>query len=134
MTIVKKYRIDLLIQKYELFTMKPNESLYCMSGRFSSIVNELKNLCRKFESEDITRKVLRSLTKKWSPKVTVMEESRDLTSLSYQELIGALKDHDLVLHKEEAEPSKIRVWLCKHQQVKRLILILRTRRSCLLDV
>ncbi|XP_074300276.1 uncharacterized protein LOC141631513 [Silene latifolia] len=62
-TIVKKYRIDLLIQKYELFTMEPNESLDSMSARFSSIIYELKNLGRKFESEDIARKFLRSLIK-----------------------------------------------------------------------
>ncbi|XP_074299283.1 uncharacterized protein LOC141630349 [Silene latifolia] len=71
---VRKYRIDLLIQKYELFTLEKNESLDSMSSRFSSIINELKNLGRKFESKDIARKVLRSLTKKWRPKVTAMEE------------------------------------------------------------
>ncbi|XP_074298878.1 uncharacterized protein LOC141629844 [Silene latifolia] len=105
-TVVKKYHIDLLIQKYELFTMEPNESLASMSVRFSSIINELKNLGRKFESEDIARKVLRSLTKMWRPKVIAMEKSRDLTSLSYQELIGAVMAHELVLDNDEAELSK----------------------------
>jgi len=41
-SIVKKNRIDLLIQKYELFSMEPNESLDSMSPRFLSIINELK--------------------------------------------------------------------------------------------
>ncbi|XP_074293131.1 uncharacterized protein LOC141620062 [Silene latifolia] len=62
MKIVQKYVIDLLIQKYELFTLEPNESLDSMSARFSSIINELKNLGRKFESEDIARKVIPSLS------------------------------------------------------------------------
>ncbi|XP_074298561.1 uncharacterized protein LOC141629461 [Silene latifolia] len=104
-SIVKKNRIDLLIQKYELFSMAPNETLDSMSTRFLSIINELKNLGRTFPTEDIARKVLRSLTKKWRPKVTVMEECRDLTNLSYQELIGALMAHELTLNSDEAETS-----------------------------
>ncbi|XP_074318518.1 uncharacterized protein LOC141655331 [Silene latifolia] len=101
--IVKKNRIDLLIQKY--VSMDPNETLDSMSTRFLSIINELKNLGRTFPTEDIARKVLRSLTKKWRPKVTVMEECRDLTNLSYQELIGALMAHELTLNADETEPS-----------------------------
>ncbi|XP_074314218.1 uncharacterized protein LOC141649426 [Silene latifolia] len=77
-TILKKYRINMLIQNYELFTMEPNESLDSMFARFSSIINELKNLARKFEFEDIARKVLR----------------RDLMA------------YELVLDKDEAELSK----------------------------
>ncbi|XP_074283543.1 uncharacterized protein LOC141608090 [Silene latifolia] len=104
-SIVKKNRIDLLIQKYELFSMEPNETLDSMSTRFLSIINELKNLGRTFPTEDIARKVLRSLTKKWHPKVTVMEECRDLANLSYQELIGALMAHELTLNSDEAKTS-----------------------------
>ncbi|XP_074299872.1 uncharacterized protein LOC141631049 [Silene latifolia] len=100
---VRKYRIDLLIQKYELFTMEKNESLDIMSAPFSSIINELNNLGRKFESEDIARKVFRSLSKRWRPKVTTMEEYRDLTALPYAELIGALMANELVLEDDEAE-------------------------------
>jgi len=103
-TIVKKIVLT-LDSKYELFSMEPNESLDSMSLRFLSIINELKNLGRKFETEDIARKVLRSLTKKWRAKVTVMEECRDLANLSYQELIGALMAHELTLNADEAETS-----------------------------
>ncbi|XP_074306191.1 uncharacterized protein LOC141641430 [Silene latifolia] len=73
---VRKYRIELLIQKYELFKIEKNESLDSMSARFSTIINELKNLGRTYSSEDIARKVLRSLTKKWRPKDDV--EGEDL--------------------------------------------------------
>ncbi|XP_074299879.1 uncharacterized protein LOC141631057 [Silene latifolia] len=97
---------EMVEQNYDLFTMEPKESLDGMSARFSSIIDELKNLGRMFEFEDISRKVLRCLTKKWRSKVIAIEESRDLTSLSYQELIGALMAHEIVLDNNEAEPSK----------------------------
>ncbi|KAK9750025.1 hypothetical protein RND81_02G167600 [Saponaria officinalis] len=105
-SLVKKQRIDLLIQKYELFSMEPNESLDSMSARFSSIINELKNLGRNYDTEDIARKVLRSLTKKWRAKVTAIEESKDLSKLTYQELIGSLMAYELTLNADDAEQSR----------------------------
>ncbi|XP_074291335.1 uncharacterized protein LOC141618121 [Silene latifolia] len=56
-TIVKKYCIDLLIQKYELFTMETNKSLDSMSAR-SSIINELKNIGRKLNLRTLLEKSL----------------------------------------------------------------------------
>ncbi|XP_074296927.1 uncharacterized protein LOC141627590 [Silene latifolia] len=62
---VKKQRIDLLMQQYESFRMHEDELIKSMSSRFSNITNEHSNLGRQFETEDIVRKILRSLTKKW---------------------------------------------------------------------
>ncbi|XP_074266866.1 uncharacterized protein LOC141590156 [Silene latifolia] len=105
-SLVRKHRVDLLIQQYELFSMEKDESINSMSTRFSNITNELRNLGRKFESEDIVRKILRSLTEKWQPKVTAIEEAKDLSSLSYQELLGSLMAHELTLNKRASESSK----------------------------
>ncbi|XP_074292576.1 uncharacterized protein LOC141619454 [Silene latifolia] len=85
--------------------MEQNETLDSMSTRFSSIINELKNLGKTFDSEEIARKILRSLSKRWRPKVTIMEECRDLSELSNQELIGALMAHEITLDEDNAEAS-----------------------------
>ncbi|XP_074278302.1 uncharacterized protein LOC141601891 [Silene latifolia] len=45
---VKKHRIDLLMQQYEIFNMIKDESINFISSRFSSIVNELKGQGREF--------------------------------------------------------------------------------------
>ncbi|XP_074278398.1 uncharacterized protein LOC141601989 [Silene latifolia] len=50
---VKKYRIDLLTQQYEMFHMERDENINDMSARFSNITNELKNLGKSFEAEDL---------------------------------------------------------------------------------
>nr|GEY84910.1 copia protein [Tanacetum cinerariifolium] len=44
--------------------------------------------------------VLRALYPKWKAKVTTIEESKDLTSLSLDELIGNLKVHDMIIKKD----------------------------------
>ncbi|XP_074297610.1 uncharacterized protein LOC141628353 [Silene latifolia] len=55
---VKKQRIDLLMQQYKNFKMHEVEPIKSMSSGFSSITNELSNLGRQFETEDIVHKIL----------------------------------------------------------------------------
>nr|GFC27489.1 UBN2 domain-containing protein [Tanacetum cinerariifolium] len=45
-------------------------------------------------------KFLRALHPKWREKVTTIEESKDLTSLSLDELIGNLKVHKMIIMKD----------------------------------
>ncbi|GJR59417.1 retrovirus-related pol polyprotein from transposon TNT 1-94 [Tanacetum coccineum] len=51
----------------------------------------LKALDEGYSSKNYVRKFLRALHPKWREKVTAIEESKDLTSLSLDELIGNLK-------------------------------------------
>ncbi|GKC09570.1 hypothetical protein Tco_1001180 [Tanacetum coccineum] len=60
-------------------------------ARFNTIITSLKALDEGFSSKNYVRKFLRALHPKWRAKVTDIEESKDLTSLSLDELIGNLK-------------------------------------------
>ncbi|GJV74317.1 retrovirus-related pol polyprotein from transposon TNT 1-94 [Tanacetum coccineum] len=50
--------------------------------------------------KNYVRKFLRALHPKWRAKVTTIEESKDLTSLSLDELIGNLKVHEMIIKKD----------------------------------
>ncbi|GKF22359.1 hypothetical protein Tco_0074681, partial [Tanacetum coccineum] len=50
--------------------------------------------------KNYVRKFLRALHPKWREKVTTIEESKDLTSLSLYELIGNLKVHEMIIKKD----------------------------------
>ncbi|GKC53116.1 hypothetical protein Tco_1075861, partial [Tanacetum coccineum] len=52
-------------------------------------------------------KFLRALPTKWRPKVTAIKESKDLSRLSLDELIGNLKVYEVVLEKD-SEISKVK--------------------------
>ncbi|GJW87923.1 hypothetical protein Tco_0163263 [Tanacetum coccineum] len=56
--------------------------------RFNTIITCLKALDEGYSSKNYVRKFLRALHPKWRAKVTTIEESKDLTSLSLDELIG----------------------------------------------
>nr|GEZ39637.1 zf-CCHC domain-containing protein/UBN2 domain-containing protein [Tanacetum cinerariifolium] len=59
-------------------------------------------------SKNYVRKFLRALHPKWRAKVTVIDESKDLTSLSLDELIGNLKVHEMII-KKDSEIVKAKV-------------------------
>ncbi|GJY62294.1 retrovirus-related pol polyprotein from transposon TNT 1-94, partial [Tanacetum coccineum] len=50
--------------------------------------------------KNYVRKFLRALHPKWRAKVTAIEESKDLTSLSLDELIGNLKFYEVIIKKD----------------------------------
>ncbi|GJZ18354.1 retrovirus-related pol polyprotein from transposon TNT 1-94 [Tanacetum coccineum] len=53
-----------------------------------------------YSSKNYLRKFLRALHPKWRAKVTAIEESKDLTSLSLDELIGNLKVYEMIIKKD----------------------------------
>nr|KYP56813.1 hypothetical protein KK1_003061 [Cajanus cajan] len=95
---VKRSRKHTLIREYELFRMQNGESISDFQKRFTHLINHLVDLGRKFEKEEMNLKVLRCLDRTWQAKVTAIEESKDLTSLTLATLFGKLREHEQKLH------------------------------------
>ncbi|GJZ90793.1 hypothetical protein Tco_0662720, partial [Tanacetum coccineum] len=91
---VKDNKIDLFVQKYEEFSITDDETIDCAFSRFNTIITLLMHLTDLFTSRNNVRKFLRALPSKWRPKVTVIEESKDLSKLSLDELVGNLKVYE----------------------------------------
>nr|GEW73790.1 copia protein [Tanacetum cinerariifolium] len=70
--------------------------------------SSLKALDEGYSSKNYVRKFLRALHPKWRTKVTVIEELKDLTSLSLDELIRNLKVHEMII-KKDSEIFKAKV-------------------------
>ncbi|GJU54354.1 hypothetical protein Tco_1228068 [Tanacetum coccineum] len=60
-------------------------------AKFNTIITSLKALDESFSSKNCVRKFLRALHPKWRAKVTAIEESKNLTTLPLDELIGNFK-------------------------------------------
>ncbi|GJU19689.1 hypothetical protein Tco_1153031 [Tanacetum coccineum] len=73
------------------------ESIDNAFARFNIIITSLKE---GFSSKNYVRKFLKALHPKWRAKVTAIEESKDLTSLSLDELIGNLKVYEVIIKKD----------------------------------
>ncbi|GJS84192.1 hypothetical protein Tco_0750733 [Tanacetum coccineum] len=93
-------KIDLLVQQYEQFTILEEEYIDSGFARCNTIITSLKSLDEGFSSKNYVRKFLRALHPKWRAKVTAIEESKYLSSLALDELIGNLKVHEVVMEKD----------------------------------
>ncbi|GJW99578.1 retrovirus-related pol polyprotein from transposon TNT 1-94 [Tanacetum coccineum] len=85
-----------------------DESIDSAFARFNTIITSLKALDEGYSSKNYVRKFLRALHPKWRAKVMAIEESKDLTSLSLDELIGNLKVHEMII-KKDSEIVKAKV-------------------------
>nr|GEY54943.1 zf-CCHC domain-containing protein/UBN2 domain-containing protein [Tanacetum cinerariifolium] len=97
---VKDNKIDLLVQQYEQFIISEDESIDSAFARFITIITSLKALDEGYSRKNYVRKFLRALHPKWKAKVMAIEESKDLTSLSLDELIRNLKVHEMIIKKD----------------------------------
>nr|GEX29230.1 zf-CCHC domain-containing protein/UBN2 domain-containing protein [Tanacetum cinerariifolium] len=82
------------------FVISKDESIDSAFARFNIIITSLKALDEGYSSKNYVRKFLRALHPKWRSNVTVIEESKDLTSLYLDELIGNLKFHEMIIMKD----------------------------------
>ncbi|XP_057998226.1 uncharacterized protein LOC131177272 [Hevea brasiliensis] len=99
---VKESKANRLVREYELFEMKPEETISEMSTRFTDLVNVLKALEKEFTEEELGKKVLRSLPKSWEIKVTVIFDTKDFLKFTYDELIGSLIAHKMFYNKSKS--------------------------------
>ncbi|GJV03747.1 hypothetical protein Tco_1337316 [Tanacetum coccineum] len=76
--------------------------------RQTTLLNQMQEMHKEmrgaldegFSSKNCVRKFLRALHPKWRAKVTAIEESKNLTTLSLDELIGNLKVYEEVIKKD----------------------------------
>ncbi|GAV73737.1 UBN2 domain-containing protein, partial [Cephalotus follicularis] len=98
---VKESKISILVHEYELFIMHNDECISDMLTHFTTIVNSLKNLGKSYSNQELVRKILRCLPKNWSPKVTTIEEAKDLSTLPLEQLLGSLMTHETTMKNHE---------------------------------
>nr|GEY76510.1 zf-CCHC domain-containing protein/DUF4219 domain-containing protein/UBN2 domain-containing protein [Tanacetum cinerariifolium] len=113
---VKDNKINLLVQQYEQFTILEEESIDSGIARFNTIITGFNALDEGFSSKNYVRKFLRALHPKWRAKVTMIEESKDLSSLALDELISNLKVQEVVMEKDS------KIYKGKKERVKSIAL------------
>ncbi|GJT66611.1 zf-CCHC domain-containing protein [Tanacetum coccineum] len=87
------------------FMIPEEESIDNAFAKFNTIITSLKALDEGFSSKNCVRKFLRALHPKWRAKVTAIEESKNLTTLPLDELIGNLKVYKEVKKEVSDEDS-----------------------------
>ena len=85
---VKINKLQLLTTRFESIRMSDDEYFDEFYAKLNNIVNSAYNLGEIYNQPKIVRKILRSLTENFRPKVTVITESKDVDSIPIDELIN----------------------------------------------
>ncbi|XP_060668854.1 uncharacterized protein LOC132800002 [Ziziphus jujuba] len=96
---VKNVRPQSLRAEFEKLEMKENESISDYFNKVTSIVNQMASNGEILEDQKVVEKVLQSLLEKFDFVVVAVEESKDLSTVSIEELFGILKSHEFRVNK-----------------------------------
>ena len=102
---IKKNRRVILIQVYEYFEAKSDESLTDVYDRFLTLLNELALVGQMYPNEFSNTKFLSSLLEEWDVQTSIIRYKNDLEIVSLAEMYGMLKTHDIELHQRKNRKS-----------------------------
>src|SRR3954468_15008846 len=101
---VKETKALALIHKYEAFKMEDDENIEKMFSRFQTLTVGLRVLDKGYTKADHVKKIIRSLPRRWGPMVTAFKIAKNLNEVSLEEMISALRSHEIEL--DANEPQK----------------------------
>ncbi|TYK30798.1 Retrovirus-related Pol polyprotein from transposon TNT 1-94 [Cucumis melo var. makuwa] len=103
---VKKVRLQKLRDDYESLHMKESGSVSDYTSRLLVVVNEMKRFGETISDEQVVEKILRSLDKKFNFIIVAIEESKDLSKMSINRLMGSLQVHEEKLLKKNKQMTE----------------------------
>ncbi|XP_022853667.1 uncharacterized protein LOC111375110 [Olea europaea var. sylvestris] len=99
-----------LRREFETLKMKESEIVKEFTDRLMKIVNQIRLLSDDLPDRRVVEKVLISLPEKFEAKISSLEDSRDLASMSLSELVNALQATEqrrLIRQEEQVEGALV---------------------------
>ncbi|XP_060216931.1 uncharacterized protein LOC132644354 [Lycium barbarum] len=97
---VRKVKLQELRRQYELAQMKPTESVKEFFTRVIDIVNDMTTNGETLDQVKVVEKILRPLSIKSHTKKTVLEATKDLSTLTLDDVEGELVTYEMSLNQQ----------------------------------
>ena len=92
---VKEEKLQIYREKFEQLRMKEDCNIAAYFQYVDEITNTLKGLGEPVDEKTIIWRILRTLPRRFNPKVSVLEYSANLDKLSKEELHGVLIAYEM---------------------------------------
>ena len=102
---VKINKLQQLTSRFESIKMADDESFDDFYAKLDDIVNSAYNLGEVYDQPKIVRKILRSLTEDFRPKVIAITKSKDVDTIPVDELVESLQSYKSDLTKSSKSKS-----------------------------
>ena len=79
--------------------MDKDETIQIFFNRVTKIASGIKIFGDTLEDKKLYKRLLRSLLPKFDPIVAIIEEYKDLSTLTIKELMGSIQAHEERLHR-----------------------------------
>jgi gag-polypeptide of LTR copia-type/Zinc knuckle len=90
-----------LRREFETLQMEIDDKVLPFLTKVQGVVNQMKIYGEQVTDQTVVCKVLRSLTAKFDHVVAAIEESKDLNTYTFNELMGSLQSHESRLMRDE---------------------------------
>ncbi|XP_010555050.1 PREDICTED: uncharacterized protein LOC104824636 [Tarenaya hassleriana] len=104
---VKKIRLQSLRSQFESIQQGNSESISDYISRVITIVHQMSTNGETLKDVRVVEKILRSLDSKFDSVAVVIEESKDLYTMTVEELLGSLKAFEDRLNRRKGEEKSI---------------------------
>ncbi|KAK4402482.1 Retrovirus-related Pol polyprotein from transposon TNT 1-94 [Sesamum angolense] len=98
---VRIIKLQTLRRDFENMKMKDSETIDEYYTKVRELVNQLKAYGEDIPEKRVVEKLLISVTEKYDPIVTTIEETKDITTLTVTELVGSLEAYEKRRSKRE---------------------------------
>jgi predicted glycosyltransferase len=102
-TKVRLVKLQSLRRDLENAKMKDSETAQEYCAKIKEIANQMRAYGDNIPDQRVVEKILVSLTEKYDPIVAVIEQTKDLATLSVSELIGSLEAHEKRLSRRDEQ-------------------------------
>ncbi|KAH0636786.1 hypothetical protein KY289_036701 [Solanum tuberosum] len=105
----KRAQLQTLQGEFETLCIKPEESVSVYFSRTMTIANKMRIHGERLEDVTIVEKILRSMFPKFNFVICLIEESKDLDTLSLDELQNSLMVHEQKIVQQDVEEQALQV-------------------------
>jgi hypothetical protein len=103
---LKKVRLQTLRRQYELLGMEESESIAAYFTRVQTMTNQMLYCGETLSAESIVEKILRSVSSRFDHITVAIEQAKDLSTMTIEELQGSLEAHEQRMNeKRTVKPS-----------------------------